>query len=47
MVMKGKYLRHTTSLYLIESRDAERKLAEAREKRKAVGSKPAKTTNPN
>jgi len=34
MVMKGAYRRNTTSLYLIESREAERKLAEARKKKK-------------
>jgi hypothetical protein len=33
--MKGSYRRNTTSLYLIESREAERKLAEARNKKKA------------
>jgi len=32
---------------LIESREAERKLAEARKKRKELSRKPAKTTNPN
>jgi hypothetical protein len=34
MVLKGRYRRNTTSLYLIESREAERKLAEARKKKK-------------
>jgi hypothetical protein len=45
--MKGKYRRNTTSLYLIESRDAERKLAEARKMLKAIAAKSEKTTNPN
>jgi hypothetical protein len=40
--MKGQKRRHTTSLYLLESREAERKLAEARNKKKALGTKPAK-----
>jgi hypothetical protein len=40
--MKGKYRRSTTSLCLIESREAERKLAEARKKKKALARKPAK-----
>ncbi len=44
MTLKGSHRRNTTSLYLIESREAERKLAEARKKKKAVA---AKTTKPN
>jgi hypothetical protein len=42
MAMKGKYRRHTTSLYLIESREAERILAEARKKKKAPATKNVK-----
>jgi hypothetical protein len=42
MMRKGKYRRATTSLYLIESRDAERKLSEARKRKKALATKPAK-----
>ncbi len=42
VAMKGKYRRSTTSLYLIESREAEKKLAEARKKKKALARKPAK-----
>jgi hypothetical protein len=42
MMMKRKQRRATTSLYLIESRDAERKLAEARKRKKALATKPAK-----
>jgi hypothetical protein len=42
MVMKRNRRRATTSLYLIESREAERKLAEERKKKKALGTKPAK-----
>jgi hypothetical protein len=37
--MNGSYRRSTTSLYLIESREAERKLAEARKERKPLASK--------
>ena len=37
MALKGSHRRATTSLYLIESLEAERKLAEARKKKKAVG----------
>jgi hypothetical protein len=40
--LKGKYRRNTTSLYLIESREAERKLAEARNKKRALAMKPPK-----
>ena len=39
MALKGSRRRATTSLYLIESREAERKLAEARGKKKAVTAK--------
>jgi hypothetical protein len=42
MGMKGKYHRDTTSLYFIESREAERKLTEERKKKKVLGTKPAK-----
>jgi hypothetical protein len=44
MALKGSRRRATTSLYLIESREAEQKLAEAREKKKAIATKPAKPT---
>ena len=40
--MNGSYRRNTTSLYLIESREAERKLAEARKERKLLASKSPK-----
>jgi hypothetical protein len=39
MAMKGLHRRATTSLYLIESREAERKLKEARDKKKALATK--------
>jgi hypothetical protein len=42
MAMKGKYHRDTTSLYLIESREAERKLTEERKKKKALAAKTPK-----
>jgi hypothetical protein len=44
MALKGSRRRSITSLYLIESREAEQKLAEAREKKKAIPTKPAKPT---
>jgi hypothetical protein len=45
---KGKYRRNTTSLYLIESRHAERILAEVRKKNKARPMKAIKSKiNPN
>jgi hypothetical protein len=47
MALKGSRRRATTSLYLIESREAERILAEARKEKKAAAKKPAKATNPN
>ncbi|HXN20887.1 MAG TPA: hypothetical protein VN875_21320 [Candidatus Binatus sp.] len=40
MALKGSRRRATTSLYLIESREAEQKLAEARKKKKMLGKKP-------
>jgi hypothetical protein len=43
MALRGRYHRNTTSLYLIESREAERKLAEARKKKKVRASKASKT----
>jgi hypothetical protein len=39
MVLKGTHRRATTSLYLIESREAERKLAVARKKKKTPAKK--------
>jgi hypothetical protein len=42
MVMKRNRRRATTSLYLIESREAERKLTEARNKKKALAAKTPK-----
>jgi len=39
MALKGSRRPATTSRYLIESRDAEQKLAEARKKKKAVTAK--------
>jgi hypothetical protein len=39
MALKGSRRRATTSLYLIESREAEQKLAEARGKKKAAAMK--------
>jgi len=45
MTLKGSRRRNTTSLYLIESREAERKLAEARKQKKARVTKTANTTN--
>jgi hypothetical protein len=47
MALKGNRRRNTTSLYLIESREAERILSEERERKKALAKKPAKTVNPN
>ena len=44
MVLKRSRRRATTSRYLIESREAEQKLTEAREKKKAIPTKPAKPT---
>jgi hypothetical protein len=43
--MKGSYRRNTTSLYLIESRDAEKKLTEERKKKKALAQNPRKPVN--
>jgi len=43
MATKGTYRRASTSLYLIESREAERKLTEARNKKKALAAKPPKS----
>jgi hypothetical protein len=46
MAMRGKYRRNTTSLYFLESREAERKLAEARKKKKAQAEKSLRLLNP-
>ncbi len=43
MTLKGSHRRNTTSLYLIESREAERILAEARNKKKAHALKRTKS----
>jgi hypothetical protein len=43
MALKGAYRRNTTSLYLIESREAERILAERRKKKKALEGKNVST----
>jgi hypothetical protein len=47
MALKGSRRRATTSLYLIESREAEQKLAKARKQKKARATKTPKATNPN
>jgi hypothetical protein len=41
MALKGRRRQATTSRYLIESREAEQKLAEARKKRKMLRRSPA------
>ena len=43
MATEGMYRRATASLYLIESRQAERKLTEAGNKKKALALKPPKS----
>jgi hypothetical protein len=45
MALKGSRRRNTTSLYLIESREAERTLSEARKQKKPRAMKSAKTIN--
>jgi hypothetical protein len=44
MALKGAHRRNTTSLYLIESREAERILAERRKKKKALKRRNVSTT---